>query len=284
MAVSKRRIALYLLDEAGNVLGGTGYQIKVYNGGTRTLATLYLSSSPATSRPNPGSPNSGQQTTLTATGNSADTSLTVASTAGFVVGDVLPLSGGGNRTLVTVKTVTDATHLALENSVNTFLGNGANYATGSTLGGPEQIGHFQCWVDDSKDYDITATNVATLIEGAPQAWPTLQTDNTYFTFQTLTDAATIVNDLGVSPNSKVTLTASGHAMGAPSNIVNGGKYTYRIVQDGTGSRTMTWNAVFKWPGGVAPVLSTAVSAIDAFSFVSPDGTIMENVGQAYDIK
>jgi len=41
-----------------------------------------------------------------------------------------------------------------------------------------------------------------------------------------------------------------------------------VVQDATGSRTLTWNSVFKWPAGVAPVLTTTANARDVFSFIS----------------
>jgi hypothetical protein len=94
--------------------------------------------------------------------------------------------------------------------------------------------------------------------------------------QTLTDAATIAWDMNSGPQATVTLTASGHAMGAPTNLV-AGAYILIVKQDATGSRTMTWNAVFKWPGAVAPTLSTAVNAVDVFSFVS-DGTNLYGTG------
>ena len=51
-------------------------------------------------------------------------------------------------------------------------------------------------------------------------------------------------------------------LGAPSNVKNGAIYTWRIIQDGTGSRTLAYNSVFKFPGGVAPVLSTGAGDID----------------------
>jgi hypothetical protein len=35
-----------------------------------------------------------------------------------------------------------------------------------------------------------------------------------------------------------------------------------ITQDGTGSRTMSWPASFKWPGGAAPSLSTGAGEVD----------------------
>lgn len=43
-----------------------------------------------------------------------------------------------------------------------------------------------------------------------------------------------------------------------------------ITQDGTGGRTVTWNETVRWPGGVAPTLSTAAGAIDRIIFTSYD--------------
>jgi hypothetical protein len=45
----------------------------------------------------------------------------------------------------------------------------------------------------------------------------------------------------------------------------------KLVQDATGSRTATWPAAVKWPGGTAPTLSTAANAIDIITFYY-DGT------------
>lgn len=89
---------------------------------------------------------------------------------------------------------------------------------------------------------------------------------------TLTDAATIAWNLQTQQTAKVTLTDN-RTLGAPTNMVDGYTYILRVIQDGTGSRTLAYNGVFKWPGGVAPTLSTAASAIDILTFLS-DGTNM----------
>jgi hypothetical protein len=58
------------------------------------------------------------------------------------------------------------------------------------------------------------------------------------------------------------------------------KTSYRLFlkQDSTGGRTAGWTG-FKWPGGVAPTLSTGANAVDIFDFYY-DGTSMNNVGQS----
>jgi hypothetical protein len=63
-------------------------------------------------------------------------------------------------------------------------------------------------------------------------------------FATLTDAATIATDANLGNSFKVTL-GGNRTMGAPTNPVAGQRIHYTIVQDGTGGRTLAWNAVFK---------------------------------------
>lgn len=71
---------------------------------------------------------------------------------------------------------------------------------------------------------------------------------------------------------KQKITLSANATVTFTSLTDGvGNLLLRIVQDGTGSRTVTWPATVKWPGGTAPTLSTAASAIDIVSFYW-DGT------------
>lgn len=54
--------------------------------------------------------------------------------------------------------------------------------------------------------------------------------------------------------------------------------TIVLVQDGTGSRTVTWPASVKWSGGTAPTLTTTASKRDVFTFVY-DGSNYYNTSQ-----
>lgn len=97
----------------------------------------------------------------------------------------------------------------------------------------------------------------------------------------LTDASTITWNLATQQSAKILLTSAigaTRALGAPSNMVDGGTYILRITQSSTGSNALTYNAVYKWPGGTAPVLSTANNAVDVLTFTS-DGTNMLGVSQ-----
>lgn len=90
------------------------------------------------------------------------------------------------------------------------------------------------------------------------------------TVQTLTDAATIAWDTSLGAVGTVTL-GGNRIMGPPTNLKKG-TYILHILQDGTGSRTITsWNAVFKWQSAIAPILTTTANRRDIFSFIC-DGT------------
>lgn len=60
----------------------------------------------------------------------------------------------------------------------------------------------------------------------------------------LTDQATIATDASLGNIFTVTL-GGNRTMGAPTNPHTGESITYQITQDGTGGRTLAWNAVFK---------------------------------------
>ena len=83
---------------------------------------------------------------------------------------------------------------------------------------------------------------------------------------TLTDASTISWDIATDPVAKVTLGAN-RTLAAPSNPVGSGQFiSLLVIQDGTGSRTLTWNAVYEFKDDTAPTLTTTASKGDIFVF------------------
>jgi|GEM_PF-2108280 len=93
----------------------------------------------------------------------------------------------------------------------------------------------------------------------------------------VTDGASIAWDLSTQQAAHVTL-AGNRTLANPTNMVAGGSYVIKITQDGTGSRTLAYGTAYKWPGGNAPVLSTAPNAVDIITFYS-DGTSMFGAAQ-----
>jgi len=103
----------------------------------------------------------------------------------------------------------------------------------------------------------------------------------YFAEQTLTDGATINWNLSTQQVAKVTL-AGNRTLNAPSNQQAGAFYSLAIIQDGTGSRTLTFNSAYKFTGATAPTLTTTASAKDIIIFKS-DGTNLLEVGRSLNI-
>lgn len=85
---------------------------------------------------------------------------------------------------------------------------------------------------------------------------------------TLTFAATILVNAALGNYARVTLTASTGTFGAPSNPVDGQAMIVEITQDGTGTRTVAWNAAYSFSTNFpSPTLSTAANAIDMVAFI-----------------
>ena len=61
---------------------------------------------------------------------------------------------------------------------------------------------------------------------------------------------------------------------APSNQAVGQSGSIFITQDGTGSRTASFNSAFKFVGGTAPTLSTAASAVDRIDYVIKSSNVI----------
>lgn len=71
----------------------------------------------------------------------------------------------------------------------------------------------------------------------------------------LTDAATITSDCSTTDIGTVTLTAN-RALGSPGTGTNGQRLQYRIRQDATGSRQITFNAIFRFTTDIPATLGT----------------------------
>ena len=90
-------------------------------------------------------------------------------------------------------------------------------------------------------------------------------DSAYFPEATLTDASTIAWDVQSSPVAKVTL-GDNRTLGAGTNAVAGQFVSLLVIQDGTGSRTLSFNAVYEFTEDTAPTLTTTASKGDLFVF------------------
>ena len=84
---------------------------------------------------------------------------------------------------------------------------------------------------------------------------------TSFPFVAVTEGPTTTLDCHNGNSQILTLTGN-RVMGVPSNARDGQPVYLAVLQDGTGNRTLSWNAVFLFENGISPVLGTAPGALD----------------------
>ena len=82
---------------------------------------------------------------------------------------------------------------------------------------------------------------------------------------TLTDQATVTWDASTQDVCKLTL-GGNRTMAAPTNNTTGQFISILVIQDGTGSRTLTWNAAYEFKDDTAPTLTTTAAKGDLFVF------------------
>jgi hypothetical protein len=82
---------------------------------------------------------------------------------------------------------------------------------------------------------------------------------------TLTDASTVTWNSLTSPVAKVTL-GGNRTIAAATGAVAGTFASLLVIQDGTGSRTVTWNAAYEFASNTAPTLTTTANLGDLFVF------------------
>ena len=146
---------------------------------------------------------------------------------------------------------------------------------GATVGTPTATLHV-------KGAGATSGTTALLVEDSTGADIIKVTDDgaTEFTGQTFNTLATAVDGATVTPDFSAgnvqTLTLAGNrAIANPLNIKAGATYIIVIVQDGTGSRTISsWGSNYKFSGGTAPTLTTAANQADVITMVAYSASIL----------
>lgn len=79
---------------------------------------------------------------------------------------------------------------------------------------------------------------------------------------TLTDGATISTDASLGTHFRVTL-GGNRTLANPSNLSDGQRLTWEIIQDGSGSRTLSYGSLFTFGTDVpSPTLSTTANKRD----------------------
>ena len=98
----------------------------------------------------------------------------------------------------------------------------------------------------------------------------------YNPITTLTDAASITSDFAVGNNFLVTI-GGNRTLAAPSNVVAGQSGSIYIIQDGTGSRTLSYNTVFQFVSATVPTLSTGAGDVDMLVYMARSASTIDAV-------
>lgn len=110
------------------------------------------------------------------------------------------------------------------------------------------------WVQGT--YDAAQIAAGTIVQNLielPTAWP----------WYSVADAPSITFNCQNGNAQSVTI-AGNRSITAPTNAVDGSELWLLVVQDGTGSRTLTWNTVFWFENGEAPTLASTPGGADVF--------------------
>ena len=191
-------------------------------------------------------------------GSTAWTSLGYSS----LPSNVLQLSGGAMTGAITTNSTFDGVDIATRDAVLTSTTTTANAAlpkAGGTLSGAVDAG--DQIISKAVFKDVGETLV---VNGTSGSTDTIDLEDGNF--------------------HKVTLTANcTFTFSNPPASGTAGSFTLFLIQDGTGSRTVTWPGSVAWAAATAPTLTTTAAAVDVLTFITLDGGTVWNgfvAGQA----
>ena len=98
----------------------------------------------------------------------------------------------------------------------------------------------------------------------------------------LTDGTNIAVDFNAGQNFAVQI-AGNRTLESPTNCVAGQTGSIFVIQDGTGGRTLSYGTNWKFAGGTAPTLSTAISAVDRIDYIAYTSTAVQAIA-TLDVK
>lgn len=140
----------------------------------------------------------------------------------------------------------------------------------------------QTWVNGSAGgTPLSATRLQHADDGIAEASNRLDVLTTVTTVAASGAALTL--DASTSSAKKITLTGNCALTLTGATAGQVASLELLLIQDATGSRTITWPASVKWAGG-APTLSTTAGAVDRIVLVSYNGGTTwyaDLIGKAY---
>jgi len=111
----------------------------------------------------------------------------------------------------------------------------------------------------------------------------LSSDQFSQNIQELTDGATISWDMSSGGFAYVTL-GGNRTLSNPTNVKPGSIYILKVIQDATGSRTLSFDTNFKFSGGTAPTLTSTANAVDLLMFIAYDASTLYLISYETDLK
>lgn len=183
------------------------------------------------------------------------------------------IASGANTTNVTVNVSAVGAKAVTKNGSTALVAN--DIASGSLIGARYDGTRFQLIGPGLATGPSTLTGTIT---GTYTLAGTGTFTNPANTTQALTDGANIAWNAASGGVATVTL-GGNRTMDAPSNLRTGGRYVLHVTQDGTGGRTLAFNAVFINQGSAStlPNPAGAASSKTTYVFDSPDGTNLQLV-------
>lgn len=126
-------------------------------------------------------------------------------------------------------------------------------------------------VDDLTANGLTSSDIGSTVQGYDADTAKTDTGQTFTAGQrgeitTLTSGSTVTPDFADSNNFTLTL-GTNVTLANPSNLTAGQSGSLFLVQDSTGSRTVTWGSYWDWAGGTAPTLTTTANAVDRVDYI-----------------
>lgn len=205
---------------------------------------------------------------------SASAEIAVSKLANGTARQLLQTDSGGSgvefTSNVDIPGTLDVTGVATFDSTTTFVGNatfnGSIIFEGATADANETT---LTVTDPTADRTITLPDATTTVAGlaVAQAFTKGQAG----TPVALTDAASVAVDLSLANNFTLTL-AGNRTLAAPTNVTAGQSGVIVVTQDGTGSRTLAFNSIYKFAGGSAVTLTTTASAVDILAYYVESST------------
>lgn len=126
--------------------------------------------------------------------------------------------------------------------------------------------------------DVTLTGIQTLTNKTIEAG--VFTNG--YTEEVVTANTSTAYTIDLANGSVQILTLTGNCTFTFPTVVSGKGFTLLLLQDATGSRTVTWPASVKWPASTAPTITATASKMDKYVFVANGSYwIGSNAGQNY---